>query len=70
MRRWPKDEVVSDEVARILAEKTPADRLAIANQMFHFARSLIRNTLKGEHPDWEESRLDREVARRISHGSI
>ena len=61
-------EVVDPEMARILAEKTPRERLEIAAGMWRSARDMIRNLLRAEHPDWPDEAVEREAARRLAHG--
>jgi hypothetical protein len=63
-------EIVDDRVVEILRSKTPAQRLAIADGMWSFARQMIRAIMAREHPDWSEDEIDREVARRMSHGAF
>jgi Rv0078B-related antitoxin len=63
-------EIVDDRVVEILRSKTPAERLAIANGMWSFARQMIRAIQAREHPDWSDGEIDREVARRMSHGAF
>jgi lauroyl/myristoyl acyltransferase len=63
-------EVVDDDMARILREKTGAERLKIASDMFASARRMIASHLAAEHPDWDEERVQRETSRRISHGAV
>jgi len=62
-------EVVDDEMARVLAAKTGAERLAIGFGMFSAARRMLTSQLQAEHPDWSEPRVEAEAARRLSHGS-
>jgi Rv0078B-related antitoxin len=62
-------EVVDHEMADILRAKTVAERLEISWGMWRFARDMLRNILRGEHPDWSQEEIDREVARRLSHGA-
>lgn len=70
-RPRPEDiEVVDDAMARIYAAKTGAERLAIASGMFRSAREMLLSHLRTTHPDWSEQRVQREVARRLSHGTI
>lgn len=57
-------------MARILAAKTGAERLAIADGLFRSAREMMRSHLRSNHPEWTEERLRAEVARRLSHGAI
>ncbi len=63
------DEVLSDEMAAILRDKTPVERLRIAFGMHRFARRLIELNSRRDHPDWSEAELVRHVAQRMSHGS-
>ncbi len=63
-------EVVDDEIARILRTMTGAQRLRIANDMFVSVRKAIATMLRSEHPDWDETAIMKETARRLSHGAI
>jgi hypothetical protein len=38
--------------------------------MFVSARRMMASHLAVEHPDWDADRIEREVARRISHGAV
>ena len=62
-------EVVDDDVAMILRAKSPAERLQIANGMWHSAQVLIGSSLRAQHPDWDEGRVTAETAKRLAHGS-
>ncbi len=71
MRLDPRQiEVIDDKMAEMLRRKTGAERLAIANGMFRLARGMIVATLRAEHADWDEERIAREAARRLSHGAV
>jgi len=63
-------ETPEDRVVEILRSKTPAERLAIGMGMWSSARRMLRCLLSQEHPDWDEDRISRELARRLSHGSV
>ena len=63
-------EMIDDAMADILRQKTSAERLAIANSMWRFARDMLRATLAREHPDLSREEIDLLVARRLSHGAI
>jgi hypothetical protein len=54
----------------ILRQKTPTERLAIAFGLWRSARRMIDTNLRAEHPDWSEEQIVREVARRMSHGTV
>jgi len=58
------------EVVEILQAKTPQERLSIAFGMWSAARKMLVNLLTDQHPDWDQDRLEKEVARRLSHGSF
>ena len=62
-------EVMDDAMAQVLREKTDAERFLIGNKMWVQARDMIQSMLRSEHPDWSEADLQRETARRLSHGS-
>ena len=67
----PQDvEVIDDDMARVFASKTGAERLAIASGMFASARRMLLSHLRSEHPDWTEEQVCREAARRLSHGAV
>lgn len=63
-------EAVSPEMAAILRAKTGAERLAIASSLYASARRMLMSHLRSTHPDWDEPRIVREAARRLSHGAI
>lgn len=65
--RW---EMMDDTMAAIMRQKTPDQRLAIAFGMWDFAKAMIRSVLQAEHPDWTAEQINRETARRISHGAV
>ena len=62
-------EVIDDAMAVVLRGKSGVERLRIANRMFLFARRTILADVRAEHPDWDESRVKSEAARRLLHGS-
>ena len=71
MRIDPRNfEVVDEEMAWVFRSMTGAQRLKIASDMFSSARRMIASQLASEHPDWDEQRVQRETARRLSHGSV
>ena len=63
-------EVLDDAMAEVLQRKTPAERLAIGFGLWRSARMLLRGQLASLHPEWDAMRVDREVARRLSHGVV
>ncbi len=62
-------EIIDDTMAQVLREKTPQQRLAIAFNMWHSAKIQLTNYLRSEHSDWNEEMIQKEAARRLSHGA-
>ncbi|WP_254507159.1 hypothetical protein [Anatilimnocola floriformis] len=60
-------EVVDDEMAEVLRQKTPAQRLQIAFGMWQFVRNTLRRQLASANPAWTEEEVCHEVARRMLH---
>lgn len=63
-------EMMDDAMADILRQKTEAERLRIAGRMWQSARVMLRGVVRAEHPEWCENLVNREIARRMSHGTI
>jgi hypothetical protein len=70
MRTTEQFEMIDDAMVAVLRTKTPAERLAISNGMWRSARRMIEAMLHKEHPDWSDEAIQRETARRISHGNV
>jgi hypothetical protein len=62
-------EVIDPAMVAVLRNKTPAERLAIANGMWRSARDMIRNLLRAEHPDWSQEMVVQEAAKRLLRGT-
>ena len=67
---WRRIEVVDEVMAEVLRRKTPAERIAIGFGLWRSARKMLRAQLAAKHREWDEQQLDREVARRLSHGAV
>ncbi len=65
--RW---ESVTDEMADVLRQKSGAERLAIALRMWRFAYQLVSQSVKNQNSNWTKDQIEKEVARRMSHGVI
>ena len=61
-------EIVDHDMARVLAEKTEAERLQIGWGMQRSAVRMMTRIIRAGHPNWTDEEVRREVARRISHG--
>jgi hypothetical protein len=62
-------EYVDDTIASIYRNKSPLERLRIAFGLWSLAKSVLVNSMRSLHPDWEEKKIQEEAARRISHGA-
>jgi stage V sporulation protein SpoVS len=67
---WRRIEVVDEAVAEVLRQRTPAERMAIGFGLFESARKFLSLQLGSMNPDWDQERVAREVARRLSHGAV
>lgn len=63
-------EVLDEEMAEVLRKKTPGQRIKIGSEIFKSASKMLKSHLKTNHPDWSPKKLNREVARRLSNGSL
>ena len=66
----PRIEVIDEEMAVVLRLKSGAERLAIASRLFGGARRMLLSHLRSIHPDWDQRQIEREAARRLSHGTV
>jgi hypothetical protein len=64
-----KWEMVDDAMVPILRRKTPAEKLAIVDSLWTMTRRFVRAQLVNDHPEWTAEQIDRETARRMSHGA-
>ncbi len=69
-RQIPKFDVIDDTMAAVLREKTELERLEIGFEMWRSAQSMIRAIVSAEHPDWSREEVERQVAKRMSHGAV
>lgn len=68
--RRPCIEVVEPAMAQVLRAKTEWERLEIAAGMWRSARRIPQATIQQQHPEWTKAEVDREAARRMSHGLV
>lgn len=69
-QRQLRIETPDDAMCEVLRRKTEGERLAIAFRMWTFARDMIHANLRQEHPDWSPEQIERQAARRLSHGTV
>jgi hypothetical protein len=69
-QRLRRIEIIDDRMAELLRAKTEAERFAMVDRSWRFARQLIQSMIIHENPQWSEDQVRREVARRMSHGAV
>ena len=63
-------EVIDRAYAAILAAKTPAERIAMANAAHRTARTIVQSRVLQLHADWTSEQRHREYLRRLlGHGA-
>ncbi len=58
-------EVVDDDMAAVLRQKTSLERLQIADRMWIGARSVIRASILSQYPTWTADEVNRAIVRRF-----
>ena len=62
-------EVMDDAMADVYRKKTSAERLAIAHDLWRYARQRIEAAVRWQFPQWNDDDVLREVNRRMLGGS-
>lgn len=62
-------EVVDDAVAEVLRRKTVAQRVEMALAANRLVRLRMEGHLRTLHSDWDDARIQAEIARRMRLGS-
>jgi hypothetical protein len=63
-------EVIDDTLAEVLRRKTPPERIKIGFDLWTSARDMLMTYLKKTHPEWSIEMVEKEIARRLSHGIV
>ena len=63
-------EVIDDIMAKVLRDKTPAERLRIGFNLWESTYRMLKAHLGQTHPEWNVGQIEKEVARRLSHGAV
>ena len=67
---WRRIEVVDQSMAEVLRQKTADQRIAIGFGLWRSVRKSLQLQLAARHPEWDQRQVEREVARRMSHGAV
>jgi hypothetical protein len=62
-------EVIDDQMAEILRQKTPAERIEMIAAANRTARLLAAAGVRYQHPDWDDNKIHAEVIRRTVGGT-
>jgi hypothetical protein len=62
-------EILDEAVVEVLRAKTVAERLAMAFDAERTMRLMLEAHLRSQHPDWDDSQIAGEIARRRLLGS-
>lgn len=65
----PLIEILDPRTVESLKRMTPAERINQACRFWKSARVIVLGAIRTQHPDWTESQVLREAARRLSHGA-
>lgn len=68
LESFPID-VIDDIMVDIYKQKSPFERLKIAFGLWDSARTQLFHNLRSLWPDWDEKKIWREIAKRMSHGA-
>ena len=60
-----RSEVVDDEIADILRQKSPAERIQMNCEANDAARRMMAAGIRYANPNWSEDKIQQEVARRM-----
>ena len=63
-------ELIDDAMADVYRDKSADERVMISSRMWLSARTILSGSIRTSHPDWSDDQVNREIARRISHGVV
>ncbi len=65
MKQPPHIESLDEETIAWLRTKTPAEKIKTSSDLHETARKIVATQIRQEHPDWDEARVQKQVAWRI-----
>lgn len=63
-------DVIDDAMVAIYKKMSSCERLKIAFGLMNSTRKQLYHNLRSLRPDWDEDKIRREMAKRISHGAV
>lgn len=61
-------EVIDDESAAVLRARSGAERVRMIDELMSFYRKSLAAKLARQYPDWTQSQIEEEIARRVAGG--
>ena len=62
-------EAIDDKTAEIMKSKSGKERLNMVWDAWAFFEKRIRVYLKNMHPEWTEEQIQKEIVKRVTHGT-
>jgi hypothetical protein len=62
-------EILDETMVALLRTKAGVERLQMAFGMWRTAKLIVTAGVRDQHPEWTAGQVQREVARRMSHGA-
>ena len=59
-------EILDEDVVRMLEKKSFTERIEMVFEADRMMRDLLDASLRWQHPDWDDERVAKEIARRRS----
>ena len=70
--KWRLDdgqiEALDKAMVEVLRRKTPTERVQMAMAASRTVRLIVEGSVRTRHPDWPDTRVQAQVARRMSRG--
>jgi len=66
-RTQPVVEVIDDQMADVFRKMSGAQRLSMVFDLWDSVQSLVRSSIREQHPDWNDTQVDAAVVSRMSH---
>lgn len=62
-------EVIDDDLAAVLRQKTPAERVEMIGAANRTARLLAAAGIRYQHPGWDDEQVQAEIIKRVCGGT-
>lgn len=62
----PLDDRCDEALIQIYRQQSPATKFAVVDALWQSAVRFVRAGVQSQHPEWDASEVEREVARRMA----